>query len=154
MGQTVPIMSSTTILRARTRRQQYSTSGVMFLIGRLRRSALLLTAMRFMVVSAPFSDTWLHDADFLCRVTDTWSHRYSEFLLVCGCYHWQDLIPPSSFSDCFPSEGVFAELWYLYSPRSVNATRADTRNSLLLDESHQAHHWRHSDLLAFSVWRC
>ena len=35
-----------------------------------------------MVVSAPFSDTWLHDADFLCRVTDTWSHRYNELLLV------------------------------------------------------------------------
>ena len=53
----------------------------MFSTGRLRRSALL----RFVLVSASFSGTWLRDADLLCRVTDTWSHRYSEFLLVYSC---------------------------------------------------------------------
>ena len=68
-----------------------------------------------------FPFLFFYGADFFCRVTDTWSHRYSELLLVCSCYNSQDLMLPSLSSDCFPSEGAFAELWYsvrtLFTPK-------------------------------------
>ena len=60
--------------------QSQNQKAAMFWTGRWRRSALLWMIMRFVLVSASFFWHSFHDVDFLFRVTDTWSHRYSEFL--------------------------------------------------------------------------
>jgi hypothetical protein len=104
MGQTAHIMSSTIILPARTRRQRCSTLGVMFLTGPLEAQRGLADDHEICARQC-FPFLFFYGVDFFCRVTDTWSHRYSELLLGYSCYKWQDLILPSSSSDCFPERG-------------------------------------------------
>ena len=81
-GPVARIVSLMAIFKAKARRRRCSISEVMLWTGRLRHSALLRMVIRFVLVSASFFWHLFYDVDFLFRVTDTWSHRYSELL----CY--------------------------------------------------------------------
>ena len=129
-GQTARITSSMTFSRVRTRKLQCFTSGVMFSTDRLRRSALLWTAMKYALVSVfPYLGTCSMDVNFSGGVIDTWSHRYSELLLCDSSdWPWSDPVvsaqwPPFKAKTHSLSYGT---RYVLYLPRTVNATRADS----------------------------